>query len=139
VFKFSAITVFTFCFFPYYGCQVTLVIILPYFNFIVFPKSIGITFMFGVKDPCNSLAFYVWFNRLLPLMKHPDHLWGLPSLLYNEWVKQPGCKADHLPPSAEVKSEWQETSVPPHVFLELRQTYLIFQLVMCSSHFHHHS
>jgi hypothetical protein len=57
--KFAAMTVFSFCFFPYYGCQVTLLIMSPYFSFGVFPKSIGIPFMFGVKAACNSLAFYL--------------------------------------------------------------------------------
>jgi len=52
-------TLFTFCFLLHYGCQVTLVIISPYFSFIVFPKSISISFIFDLKDPCNSLAFYL--------------------------------------------------------------------------------
>ena len=78
-------------------------------------------------------------NRLLSLPKHPDHLWGLPSLLFNEWAKQPGHKVDDFPPSAEDKNEWRETSLTPHAFIELRQTYLIIQLVKCSCHFCNHS
>jgi hypothetical protein len=46
----------------------------------------------------------------------PDQLWGLPNLLSNGYwgLKQPGCEADHLPPSsADVKNVWCYTSTPP--------------------------
>ena len=109
-------------------------------------------FQFQCLSKIHRLSFYVWCdsplqftgllstcNRFLSLPKHPDHLWGLPTLLFNKWAKQPGHKVYHLPPSAEDKNEWQETSLPPHAFIELRKTYLIIQLVKCSSHFHNHS
>jgi len=35
-------------------------------------------------------------------------------------VKQPGCEADHSPPSsAEVQIEWSNTSTPPQVLMVL--------------------
>jgi len=115
-------------------------------------NSLYIWFERPLQSKMHGNSLYVWFesplqfsgflsrhNRLLSLPEHPDYLWGLPSLLRNEWAKEPGHKVDHFPPSAEDKNEWWESSLPPHAFIGLRQTYLIIQLVKCSSHFHYHS
>jgi hypothetical protein len=59
-------------------------------------------------------------KRFFSSPKCPDWLWGLPSLLFNEYwgsllgVKWPGCKVNHSPlSSAKVKNEWSYTSPPP--------------------------
>jgi len=39
------------------------------------------------ERPLQFTGFLSMHNRLLSLSKHPDHLWGLPGLLFNEWAK----------------------------------------------------
>jgi hypothetical protein len=112
------------------------------------PSHCVTLFQFQCLSKIHRHSFYVWcekplqftgflsrHNRLLSFPKHPDHLWDLPSLLFSEWAKQPGHKGDHFPPSAEVKNEWRETSIPPYAFIELRQPYHIIHRVKGSSHF----
>jgi hypothetical protein len=64
------------------------------------------------------------YTRILSSPKHSIWLWGPPSALYNHywgsfpWVKRPGCKITHSPPSSvNVKSEWSHISVPPNTFM----------------------
>jgi hypothetical protein len=71
---------------------------------------------FGVRVPVGSTIF--------SSARHPDRLWGPPSLLYNGYrglspgVKRPGLQADHSPPaSAEVKKMWIYTSSSPYTFV----------------------
>ena len=71
-----------------------------------------------------SLITYVsnlgWGKRFLSTVKHPDLLWGLPTLLFDGYwgffqgIKWPGHEIDHSPPSsAEVKDEWSCISAAP--------------------------
>jgi hypothetical protein len=59
-------------------------------------------------------------QELFSLQNRSDRLWGRLSLLFNGYmgsfpgVKRPGREADlPSPSSAEVKSDWSYTSVPP--------------------------
>jgi hypothetical protein len=62
--------------------------------------------------------------KILSFPSRPDELWGLPSLLSNEYrgtlssgVKRQGREADHSPPtSAKVMKIWIYTSAPPYAF-----------------------
>jgi hypothetical protein len=139
MFKFSAMTVFTFCFFSILWLSSHPSHYITLFQFQCLSKIRRHSFYVCCERSLQFTGYLSRCKRLLPLPEHPDCLWGLPSFLFNDWAKQPGSKADHLPHSAEVKSEWRETSLPHHAFLELRPTYLIIQLVKCSSHFHNHS
>jgi hypothetical protein len=59
-------------------------------------------------------------KKVLSSPKHPDQVWGPPSILFNRYmgffldVKQLGCQINHSSPaSAEVKNEGSYTSDAP--------------------------
>jgi hypothetical protein len=68
----------------------------------------------------DILAFYCQQVQV-SVLKHPDHLWGPPSIVFSGYQgsflggeKETWYEANHLPAStAGVRNEWRCTSTPP--------------------------
>jgi len=89
----------------------------------------------GLEDP----RLKSWQrSEIVSSVKHPDRLWGPPSLLYKgirdclQGLKWQGCGVDQsFTFSAEVKNGWRGTSNPPILFQRMERdtsTFTIQQL-----------
>lgn len=109
------------------------------FSFSVFPKSIGIRFMFGVKAPCNSLAFYLDATDF-SLYQNIQTISGVyPGFCSMSGQSNQGIRLTICLLVLRIRMGGRRILFPQHAFIELRKAYLIIQLVKCSSHFHNHS
>jgi hypothetical protein len=88
---------------------------------------VSIVTAYGLDDRGVGVQVLVG-SRIFSSPRHPDQLWGPPSLVSNGYQglflcgggggKQQGRGADHSPPaSKEVKKMWIYTPAPPYAFM----------------------
>jgi hypothetical protein len=75
------------------------------------------------STPVNIVTRTIWVQfpaGVRPTLEHNlSRLQWIPAALSPE-LKRVGREADHAPPSsAEVKTTWSYTTIPPHIFMAL--------------------